>query len=351
MGDDTWSGPTLPWALAKVVKVPKNSPLASGLQVRMIVVGEPGKCAAPLVWFSENMGTFGNWTWEVGQQCAGPEISRHIFTCPACQFTQTSSLVATFHFSCQAYYIEAAAVPTVPVGSCTKRVADPTLTKATPTARIKNITWSLHPILSTLQDNTTWGRGAQWWGCVFTPPPFFFPPPPHATFLPLRCCLSRPSTPPPLSRARFPPLFPTPRSYDLTSQELEVVPATSSLSVTPGKDVVTVRVNVLLLPFVGSNSFTMISNAATLLANLVGILGVLGGFASAFALVEKNKCKFASPQTLRSQRYHQLCTSAIFTGRARVSGEVALLIPLTATSFPARPLLPLPPLSLLQQGL
>jgi len=110
-------------------------------------------------------------------------------------------------------------------------------------------------------------------------------------------------------------------------------------------------VNVLLLPFVGSNSFTMISNAATLLANLVGILGVLGGFASAFALVEKNKCKFASPQTLRSQRYHQLCTSAIFTGRARVSGEVALLIPLTATSFPARPLLPLPPLSLLQQGL
>ncbi len=49
------------------------------------------------------------------------------------------------------------------------------------------------------------------------------------------------------------------------------------------------RVNLLLLPFVGVNSFTMISNAATLLANLVGILGVIGGFASAFAIVEKNK--------------------------------------------------------------
>ena len=69
---------------------------------------------------------------------------------------------------------------------------------------------------------------------------------------------------------------------------------------TPGKDVVTVRVNVLLLPFVGSNSFTMISNAATLLANLVGILGVLGGFASAFALVEKNRCKFQPPLCARS---------------------------------------------------
>ena len=58
---------------------------------------------------------------------------------------------------------------------------------------------------------------------------------------------------------------------------------------TPGKDVVTVRVNLVLLPFVGVNSFTMISNAATLLANLVGILGMLGGFASAFAIVEKNR--------------------------------------------------------------
>ena len=80
-----------------------------------------------------------------------------------------------------------------------------------------------------------------------------------------------------------------PRSYDLTSQELTITPATSSVSVTPGKDVVTVRVNLVLLPFVGVNSFTMISNAATLLANLVGILGMLGGFASAFAIVEKNR--------------------------------------------------------------
>ena len=94
----------------------------------------------------------------------------------------------------------------------------------------------------------------------------------------------------------FPPRIPTsppsppfPCSYDLTSQDLTITPATNSLSVTPGKDVVTVRVNMVLLPFVGTNSFTMISNASTLLANLVGILGVIGGFASAFAIVEKNR--------------------------------------------------------------
>ena len=166
MGDDTWSGPALPWAQARVVTSPKSAPLASGLQIRLIAVGEPGLCAVPLLWYSEGMGSFGNWSWSAEASCAGPEISRHIFRCDECQLTPASSLVAMFHFSCQAYYLEAAAVPTVPQGAATKRVADPTLTKASRTARIKNITWDIHPVLSTLQDNTTFGRGRQWRGCV-----------------------------------------------------------------------------------------------------------------------------------------------------------------------------------------
>ena len=101
----------------------------SGMQVRVTIAGEAGKCAMPLTMDhsgfgggaskigvlnlgSSPRGPIAN-TWFLESStvsCAGTGISQLVYTCSQCDFTRSSGLYFTFHHSCQSIDVQVGAL-------------------------------------------------------------------------------------------------------------------------------------------------------------------------------------------------------------------------------------------------
>ena len=118
-----WAPPYAPAAAAAGSSVglgPDGS--FSGLQVRVLAMGEPGNCGAPLSWNSRGGLTTGAWALENASAPLAPlaanasgcpagaeAYSAIIFSCTNCTFESTAGLDFVLHYSCQALQLGVAA--------------------------------------------------------------------------------------------------------------------------------------------------------------------------------------------------------------------------------------------------
>lgn len=113
-------------------------PQAGGLQISLLVSGEPGLCSRPLTWQATGMGQqeegFGNGTWQLlpvqqgleqpaaaflphssaagtaATAVAATSFSLQQYVCRSCSFTKASQIIVNLHYSCQSMFVTAAAV-------------------------------------------------------------------------------------------------------------------------------------------------------------------------------------------------------------------------------------------------
>jgi hypothetical protein len=131
---------------------------ASPLLLRVLVDGEPGKCDAPLSWAGVGLAKGGGaWALLSAPSVGGSGVAAHTFFCPACVLTPAAALTASFHYSCQSLLLEAAAgAPgeeggggSVGGGPAPRAVA------AAPGALLASVAWTLTPLLSVVSNNIT----------------------------------------------------------------------------------------------------------------------------------------------------------------------------------------------------
>ena len=94
----------------------------SGLQVRVLAMGEPGRCAAPLNWSSRGGLVSGAWALEApgaplpppaaaaaGCPAGAEAYSAIVFSCANCTFNSATGVDLVLHYSCQALHLGVAA--------------------------------------------------------------------------------------------------------------------------------------------------------------------------------------------------------------------------------------------------
>lgn len=140
-----------------------SSPSARNLELRVTIAGEPGACATPKIVTSGLRK--GAWVLTlVSPACGTSGASQLQLTCPSCQLTEETSLTLTFPYSCQSMLLEAGGVPPYPRAPLARAAlhAPPALTVGKPGALLSSLTWTLTPVLSVLWDNIT-DKGALGW--------------------------------------------------------------------------------------------------------------------------------------------------------------------------------------------
>jgi sugar lactone lactonase YvrE len=265
-----WSAAAPPWeALGDI-----STPPLTGVMVRLLLSGEPGACAAPQSWAAQGQGSEG-WTLASTPSCTSTSpttandgggssgvVSQHTFSCPTCVLGDASALSAVFHFSCQALVLEAIAVPSYPPGTLSTRRADiNATTQAYPQGGLlASLTWTVRLTPTQLKDNSSthlpWGRSS-------------------AT-APLGYFLSSQNLATTSS-------FPTSTTSESAQSGLPTLQ--------PAAYAVNITVALPLQALVAVTQLTPITNFASLLAQLVGITGLLGFFRTAFYATEKAATK------------------------------------------------------------
>ena len=156
----------LSWAAAPL----PGAPSATGLLLRITLDGEPGNCSAPLAPPSSNGMLRGDWVL-VGAMpdCGGSGVSQLTYACTDCDIGPGAALSFFFHYSCQSLLLEAAAVPAYPAGSVSLVVAEAAATAAAPTGGglLSDLTWEVPPLLTQCLDNVTAGGAATKRGYAF----------------------------------------------------------------------------------------------------------------------------------------------------------------------------------------
>ena len=142
-----------PWAAAPPPWAPNAPAAISGLQIRLLISGEPGACAEPLSWSAAGQDA-GGWALTSTASCGGAPVSQHVFSCTACALDAKSAVTASFHYSCQSLLLEALSAPAHPAGNTSARGAPLLKTVAPSGGRLAAVAWTLGVSLTTLQDDT-----------------------------------------------------------------------------------------------------------------------------------------------------------------------------------------------------
>ena len=214
------------------------SAAARNLELRITIAGEPGACASPTLAASG----LARGAWALSQAvtaCSASGASQLLLTCPACQLTAETTLTLTFPYSCQSMLLEAGGVPPYPRAPLARSalLAPPALTAGAPGALLAGVTWTVTPVLSVLWDNIT-SSGALGWRLVDQ-----------------KLTLGAP--------------------LGATAQG-------SALSLQPASAAVVLTIALPLSPTYATTLLTPQVPWTQLLANIVGLSGVLGVFGMAF---------------------------------------------------------------------
>lgn len=164
MGPLVWGRvASLPWA-APPISYPT---LGSSLALRLTIDGNPGACAAPLLPVATTNLAKGAFVLASTADCGGTGVAQHTLTCPGCQLSSDTTVSLVFHYSCQSMLLEALGVnPSYPGPLALTTLTAPTaLTAAAPKAGafLTSLTWKLTPVLSVLWDNVTGATSAIGW--------------------------------------------------------------------------------------------------------------------------------------------------------------------------------------------
>jgi hypothetical protein len=251
----------LPW-----VSLEGGTPSAAArnLELRITIAGEPGACASPTL-ASSGLAR-GAWTLTSSAGAAAcsasggggsgasgggtTTTSQLLLACPACQLTAETTLTLTFPFSCQSMLLEAGGVPPFPRAPLARSalLAPPALTAGAPGALLAGVTWTVTPVLSVLWDNIT-SSGALGWRLVDQ----------KLTF--------------------SPPLATTAVQGSSSSSGSS---GGSALALQPAPSAVVLTIALPLSPTYATTLLTPQVPWTQLLANIVGLSGVLGVFGMAF---------------------------------------------------------------------
>ena len=179
--------------------------------------------------------------------CGGSGASQLTYACTDCDLGPNTALSFSFHYSCQSLLLEAAAVPAYPAGAASLVVAAAGATAAAPGGGglLTALTWEAPPLLTQCRDNVSAGGVASKRGYAFT----------LSSVAPLR-------PPLPVGGAGCLLVRPTAATLNLTIA-LPLSPTFVTTSLTP------------LVPW------------TQLLANIVGLSGVISVVGVLFSAVEK----------------------------------------------------------------
>ena len=239
MGPSVWGELAgLPWVS------PTSSPLQGSIALRLTIDGNPGACAAPLTMITSSLDS-GAFVLKSIADCGGSGVAQHTLTCPNCRFTSDTSVSLVFDYSCQSMLLEAlGSSPSYPgplslsiISASTARTAAPK-----PGALLTSLTWQLSPVLSVLWDNVTAANSAIGWYLADS-----------------KLTLAPPLLPPAIN---------------------------GSLSILPTASPVTVTFALALSTTYSSTLLTQRVPITQLLANIVGLSGLLALFGTAFGSFE-----------------------------------------------------------------
>jgi hypothetical protein len=261
----TWAGAAgLPWVAGELPGLPG----ARGLALRLTLDGDPGKCAAPLLGPPGLLAAAGSapraWQLLPGASAADCSSARSggasqlTFVCPDCELDAGSSLSLLFHYSCQSMLLEAAALPAA------YPRASPSLFSAVAApgggALLSSVQWTLSPVLTLLYDSA--GIGGSQRGYAIT----------HAALA---------------TRSRQAEALPSAAAANATAA------AAAAVRLLPNAAAVNVTVLLPLSPFFVSTTVVEVVPLTQLLANIVGLGGMLSWFA--WLYVTANSSKGADP--------------------------------------------------------
>jgi hypothetical protein len=246
----------LPWASAAAL--PGLAAPAPGIVVRITVDGDPGACAEPLLPPISSGLVSGAWARAPAAPpgCGGSGVSQLTFTCAACVLGPSSSLSLLLHHSCQSLLLEAAAVAPYPADAAAILAADTAATAAAADgARLSSVSWDVGPLFGVLWDNVTASASRK--GYAFT----------RSVATPARA-------------------VPAPLGVDAY---LTVAPLSAAVNIT------------LLLPLSSTYVTTLLTERVPwtqLLANIVGLSGIIGAFGTVFGMCEKRLGRRDAPHIL-----------------------------------------------------
>ena len=160
MGPSVWGElAALPWL------APTSPPLQGSIALRLTIDGNPGACAAPLSMTTSSLDS-GAFVLQSTADCGGSGISQHTLTCPGCRFTSDTAVSLAFDYSCQSMLLEAlGSSPAHPGPLSLSLLSAPPARTAAPKAGalLTSLTWQLSPVLSVLWDNVTAASSAIGW--------------------------------------------------------------------------------------------------------------------------------------------------------------------------------------------
>jgi len=181
LGPQVWSEvATLPWVT--------SSSSAGPLSLRLTIDGNPGAmeggpgaCSSPTKIFPTlEKGAFKLQSTSV---CSQSGSAQHTITCPGCRLSGQIALSLVFDYSCQSMHLEAQAIsPSFPEATTTSTLSLPpsrTAAAKSGAGLLTSLTWELTPVLSVLWDNVTSTGSAMGWslgdskltvGSPFNPP-------------------------------------------------------------------------------------------------------------------------------------------------------------------------------------
>ncbi len=138
--------------------VPRFGGGPTPLLLRVLADGEPGRCDAPLAWAGSGLAPGGGaWALASAPSVGGSGVAAHTFSCAGCLLSPGTALTASFHYSCQSLLLEAVAgAPgeegggdSVGGGPAPRTVA------GAPGALLASVAWSLTPLLAVVSNNIT----------------------------------------------------------------------------------------------------------------------------------------------------------------------------------------------------
>jgi hypothetical protein len=225
---------------ALALPVFSGAPWGSGIQLRITASGDGSQCASPLAWSPMNAG----WKLTSATSCGRSGASQLVFSCADC-VTSTIVLSVTLHYSCQSLLIEAGAIDGL--GSVTSFSLPVSETAAFNGNLLTSISWSLPTLLSVVNSTVSQTTSAR--GYTMTSGPYSI----------------------------------TSKSLLTTSNDgLSILPATSSVSI---------QIAFPLSTFYAQTLLSEKQSVATLLSNLIGLVGMFSFFGSLLSCVDNTlKC-------------------------------------------------------------
>jgi hypothetical protein len=247
----------LPWAPLAALPGGSALPPRAALAVRLTVSGEPGACGTlqgggPL-WAGLASGA---WVALPPLPACGADggarVAQHTLACVGCAFTPRASLSLLLHYSCQTALVEAAAAPPYPRGALS--VVSAAVAASGAGGHLRGVEWDVGPLFSVQWDNVSAANSA--------------------------------------------------KGYELTRSDVALRRAALAPAAAGGggggggggAPLLTIQplggaVNyTLLLPLASTYTVTVLTQRVPwtqLLANIVGLSGVLGLFGSLFSVCEK----------------------------------------------------------------